>query len=503
MYKPNKFFGTSFVLILILLGGTFNTFSIKADALLQSPDPIHFAVIGDFGVAGQPELDVANLVKSWDPEFIITLGDNNYQTGSASTIDQNIGQYYHDFIYPYTGSYGSGAPVTNLFFPALGNHDWDTTNAQPYLDYFTLPGNERYYDFVRGPVHFFVVDSDSREPDGITSTSTQAIWLQNQLAASTSVWNVVYLHHPPYSSGSHGSTTALQWNYAAWGADVVLAGHEHDYERIFRNGIPYIINGLGGASISSFGTTVSGSQVRYNSDYGAMLVDADELQITFQFITRTGALIDTYTLSNLPTVTPTKTPTKTFTPTYTSTVTSTSTKTPAPPTATYTLTSTATKTSTPTATATNTPVPPTATYTSTRTATKTSTPTATQHAHPTDCYLYVDQDGNEDINAYGYRYQNTRPTECNLHGNQYCNENLNIYADQYHYIHIDCDGYLDQHRHQNACSANSDTHTDIHFHSNKHAGRYGNNARKPQPHQPCEREFHSDIFQKCDRRWGK
>jgi len=107
-----------------------------------------FAVIGDFGNTGPSEQAVANLVHSWNPDFIATVGDNNYDTGSASTIDANIGQYYHDYIYPYLGSYGSGSPTaTNRFWPTLGNHDWgDTfpnpTGDQPYLNYFTsLPGN--------------------------------------------------------------------------------------------------------------------------------------------------------------------------------------------------------------------------------------------------------------------------------------------------------------------------------------------------------------------------
>jgi hypothetical protein len=65
----------------------------------------------------------------------------------------------------------------NQFFPTLGNHDWYTPGAQPYLDYFHLPGNERYYDFVWGPVHFFAIDSDENEPDGVNQSSVQAKWL--------------------------------------------------------------------------------------------------------------------------------------------------------------------------------------------------------------------------------------------------------------------------------------------------------------------------------------
>ena len=207
-----------------------------------------FAVIGDYGSAGQPESSVASLVKSWNPDFIITTGDNNYPNGGTSTIDANIGQYYRQYIYPYQGIYGTGSTVNN-FYPSLGNHDWLITTGglpKPYLDYFSLPGNERYYEFVRGPVHFFVLDSDPSEPHGTTSNSTQGQWLQAALSASTKSWNVVYLHHSPYSSGPHGSNTTLQWPYQAWGADIVLSGHDHDYERLFVNDFPYIVNGLGG-----------------------------------------------------------------------------------------------------------------------------------------------------------------------------------------------------------------------------------------------------------------
>ena len=101
-------------------------------SLLFSQSSIRFAVIGDYGYAGTNEHDVANLVASWNPEFVITTGDNNYESGASTTIDANIGQYYHSFISPYTGSYGSGDTV-NRFFPCLGNHDWVASGATPYL----------------------------------------------------------------------------------------------------------------------------------------------------------------------------------------------------------------------------------------------------------------------------------------------------------------------------------------------------------------------------------
>jgi len=254
-------------------------------------------VIGDFGEGNQAEADVAALIHSWQPDIIITVGDNNYPDGAADTIDEHIGQYYHDYIFPYTGTYGPSADV-NRFFPTLGNHDWHASGAQPYLDYFTLPGNERYYDFTCGPVHFFALDSDDHEPDGVCTSSIQSTWFQNAITASTSTCNIVYFHHAPYSSDTvHGPTDWMQWPFATWGANAVLSGHAHTYERLLVDGIPYFVNGLGGGVIYDFGNPLPESQFQYNADYGAMLVTASEHQIVFEFYTREGVLKDSYTVT--------------------------------------------------------------------------------------------------------------------------------------------------------------------------------------------------------------
>jgi len=280
-----------------------NTFTPTASLTpLPTPTiepPIRFAVIGDYGEAGIGEKEVSDLVHSWNPDFIITVGDNNYPNGEASTIDQNIGQYYHDYIYPYKGIYDPGSK-TNRFFPSLGNHDWLTAGAKPYLSYFSLPGNGLYYNFLWGPVEFFAIDSDYHDPAGITATSRQATWLKDALAVSSAPWKIVYFHVPPYSSGSvHGSTPELQWPFKQWGASAVLTGHDHTYERIIVDGFPYFVDGLGGKGKYSFSSTpIPGSQVRYASDYGAMLVTANSRSITFEFFNGQNQLIDTYTLSN-------------------------------------------------------------------------------------------------------------------------------------------------------------------------------------------------------------
>jgi hypothetical protein len=143
-------------------------------------------------------------------------------------------------------------------------------------------------------VHFFALDSDENEPDGVGSRTVQAAWLQQGLAASTSPWNIVYFHHPPYSSGMHGSTTWMRWPFAEWGADAVLAGHDHTCERLLVDGIPYFVNGAGGNELYYFVDILPESQFRFNADYGAMLVTATGTDLHFEFYNRTGKLIDQY-----------------------------------------------------------------------------------------------------------------------------------------------------------------------------------------------------------------
>jgi hypothetical protein len=259
-----------------------------------------FAVIGDYGVDAPGAAAVAQLVATLDPQYVITVGDNNYPDGEQSTIDGNVGRHYSRWIHPYTGAFpASRGP--NRFFPSLGNHDWRTAGAAPYLAYFTLPGNERYYAFRRGPLHFFALDSDPHEPDGIEVGSVQAQWLQAALAASNAPFKLVYFHHPPFSSSDHGSTYALQWPFRAWGADAVIAGHDHAYERLVVDGFPYIVNGLGGNTRYDFGALrTAGSEMRFADEFGAMLVEADAELCTFRFLDVAGIQLDQLSIRPTP-----------------------------------------------------------------------------------------------------------------------------------------------------------------------------------------------------------
>lgn len=252
--------------------------------LLSVVSAERFAVIGDYGKDSRGELEVANLIKTWDANQnltgILTLGDNNYDVGSSSTIEKNIGKYYGSFL--------------KIFYPSPGNHDWGTGTLSPYLNYFNVT---RYYNKTFTNVEIFMLDSDNHEPDGITVMSKQALWLKNALNISKMEWKIVLFHHPPYSSGEHGNSVNMQWPFYDWGANMVISGHDHNYERLVIRGNTYIVNGLGGAEIREFKKIVTGSKKRYNKNYGALLLDVSIDKLKIKFISIDNKVQDYITLT--------------------------------------------------------------------------------------------------------------------------------------------------------------------------------------------------------------
>lgn len=255
---------------------------------------VRTAVIGDYGADSDGEAAVATMIKTlFKPDLIVTAGDNNY--GTASDLDRTIGQYFHAYIVNYKGKYGAGSP-TNRFFPAIGDHDWygSTRGYTPYQNFLSPPGNGRYYDFVQGPIHWYILNSDQHEPDGTWLGSAQSLWLSNRLAVATESWKIVVIHDPPYSSGS-GLNTDTPWPYKEWGATALISGDAHNYERLEKDGFPYFVNGAGGEEVGPYGYGLLPWHVAgYTTGYGAMLIKADENRITFDFYAALngGRLID-------------------------------------------------------------------------------------------------------------------------------------------------------------------------------------------------------------------
>lgn len=242
-------------------------------------DSIVFAVIGDYGKAGNPEFKVAEMVKSWNPDFIITTGDNNCEHGNLSTIEENISNYYGDYIYNFDAPEKyrcNGAAFKdgiNRFFPAPGNHDANNNQGLiPYLNFFSLPQQEEFYSFVWGPISFFSLNSVAED------VTAQQEWLFQELEVAKTPFKIVYFHHSPYSPGPHGNNDNMQWDFYNYGVDIVMTGHDHIYAVIKRKDeetLHYIINGIGGKSLykcNSSSLSTEKFELAYcnDSDYGAI-----------------------------------------------------------------------------------------------------------------------------------------------------------------------------------------------------------------------------------------
>jgi 3',5'-cyclic AMP phosphodiesterase CpdA len=231
------------------------------------------------------------LVKSWNPDFIVSVGDNNYYEGKFTTLKSNITNYYGDYIYNYDApdffrcNGKAFEEKINRFFPTPGNHDANNRDGLiPYYNYFTLPHNEIYYKFSWGPVTFYSINTVE------TNLEEQKSWLQDALLNSTSPFNIIFLHHPPFSSGGHGNNEFIQWDFFNMGADIVFAGHDHIYERsekLNEEGMFYIVNGLGGRAYSdcnvhAFSGTMQ-NMFCYGNDYGAVKGTATSDKLIIEF----------------------------------------------------------------------------------------------------------------------------------------------------------------------------------------------------------------------------
>jgi tartrate-resistant acid phosphatase type 5 len=271
-------------------------------------DSITFAIIGDFGQDSKEEGEVADMISKWGVDFIITTGDDNYFLGQKKTIVKNIGKYYCDYIYNPDAPaaeqcHGKAAQQkVNRFFPCPGNHDNYSIGLHPYLHYFTLPGNEKDYTFNWGPVQFYSINTGMSAK--LKSNGKTAKWLQQGLSKSNSPFKFVYFHHPPYSTGEHGSAISMQWPFGPWGVDAVLNGHEHFYERVqdLTSEKPIYITCGSSGNTHLYGCNenpIDTTRFKIKCDdqhYGAVKVRATAHMVIFEYYiaTEPGRPIDTY-----------------------------------------------------------------------------------------------------------------------------------------------------------------------------------------------------------------
>lgn len=214
---------------------------------------------------------------------VFTTGDNVYNNGSSTE--------YRDCYGPTWGRHKSRTK------PVPGNIEYNTSGASGFYTYFSnVPRN--YYVYTLGDWRIYALNSEI----DTSATSAQAIWLKNDLKASNKPCVMAYWHRPRWSSGSaHGSDTRMQaiWNilYDA-GAEFVVAGHEHSYERFtpmdktgqsVSTGLQEFVVGTGGSSHTGFGTALPASRVRNSTTYGVLKLTLSTGNYAWQFVPIAGS----------------------------------------------------------------------------------------------------------------------------------------------------------------------------------------------------------------------
>jgi predicted MPP superfamily phosphohydrolase len=242
---------------------------------------VRFAVIGDSGTGEKEQYKVAEEMESYRQQvkfdFVIMLGDNIYGSHRPKDFEQKFEQ-------PYKPILDAGVK----FYASLGNHD-DPNDERLYKPFDM--GGQRYYNFSKGNVEFFVLDSNYVDPN-------QLSWLQKALQDSKSKWKICYFHHPLYSDGKvHGPDLDLRTRlvplFRQYGVNAVFSGHEHAYERIKpREGIAYFILGNSGKLVSHDFSASEEMEKGYDNDRCFMMVEVSGDKLYYQTVTRKGETID-------------------------------------------------------------------------------------------------------------------------------------------------------------------------------------------------------------------
>jgi acid phosphatase type 7 len=252
--KKNK---TIFIIFLFLV--------ITELAYAQSDIRI-FAVYGDSRTNHSIHWTIADLIVNARPEAVFHTGDM-VDTGS----DQNDWAVFNEIT--------AGIRENTEFWPAIGNHDND-----PVLFFRNFPylKNNRWYSVERAGVHFAILDSCSSMEPG----SPQYDWLETDLKSrgKQNSFTAVVLHHPVYSSGQHPENPRLVRDLVPllekYRVDVVFSGHDHNYERLYRNNVYYIVTGGGGARLRERARTNPYSQVfRKTNHFCLISVSRKEMKI--------------------------------------------------------------------------------------------------------------------------------------------------------------------------------------------------------------------------------
>jgi lipopolysaccharide/colanic/teichoic acid biosynthesis glycosyltransferase/PKD repeat protein len=240
-----------------------------SDSLAVHVQPfVVFVGAGDIADCSRNQDELTANLLDTIPGTVYVLGDNAYPHGSPT-----------DYSNCYDPSWGRVKARTK---PVPGNHEYETTNAAGYFGYFGAAAGDPskgYYSYDYGGWHIIALNSEISYGTG----SAQEVWLRNDLAAHPARCTLAYWHHPYFSSSTllgTASEAPLVWDLYNAGAEIILAGHHHDYERFApqspdsvadpAHGIRQFVAGTGGESLFGFGSTAKNSEVRNDVTFGVL-----------------------------------------------------------------------------------------------------------------------------------------------------------------------------------------------------------------------------------------
>ena len=253
------------------------------------PDPV-FVGAGDIASCSSTGDEASANLLDAIPGTVFTLGDNAYPDATDA-----------QFANCYGPSWGRHKARTQ---PSAGNHEYQTLGASGYFNYFGAAAGDPsrgYYSYNLGAWHIIALNSNCLQVGGCDAGSPQEQWLRNDLAANRATCTLAYWHHPRFSSGRSGNLSSMKPFWQAlydYDADVVLVGHDHDYERFapqdpsgnldLAKGIVEFVAGTGGASHGVAGTLKPNSQVFNNDAFGVLKLVLHPTSYDWEFVPEAG-----------------------------------------------------------------------------------------------------------------------------------------------------------------------------------------------------------------------
>jgi len=231
----------------------------------------------------------AELAAGLEPDAVLALGDLQYEAGSLRAFRRS-----------YAATWGG---LRGRTYPIPGNHEYKTAGARGYYTYFDArqPGAPGYYAFDLADWRVYALNSNCSE----INCAKEYAWLRDDLAAHPRSCSLFTMHHPRFSSGrEHGSNADMSRFFRiaqTHDVDLILAGHDHDYERfrrmkadgrVDRQGVMSIVSGAGGKSLYRFGKVVDGSAYRSAHDFGVLRLGLRADRFRFAFKTVEGTTPD-------------------------------------------------------------------------------------------------------------------------------------------------------------------------------------------------------------------